>query len=68
MNGLAKLTWTDVVNHVAHDYGMWFNDFGVMPILWEHTGYPCFFQGDPVECATEQLHQYFRSIICSTSN
>lgn len=56
---LARLTWPDVVNSVAHQYGQWFTDDVAMNLLWEYTGYPGFFDGDPVTVATRQLHELF---------
>lgn len=56
---LARLTWTDVVNAVAHEFGLWFTDYEANALLWEHTGFPGFFMGDPVTIASQQLRDYF---------
>ena len=29
-------------------------------IMWEKTGYPCFWIGDPLECFERQLREAFR--------
>lgn len=62
-SALACFTWNDLVRSVGHEYGLWFTDAEAIGILWEHTGYPGFFRGDPFECATRQLHDLFRSVV-----
>lgn len=29
-------------------------------IIWEKTGFPCFWQGDPLTCFEQQLREAFR--------
>jgi hypothetical protein len=51
---LARLRWIDIVRQ----------ELGDMPseqagfILWEHTGFPIFWDGDPQECCRAQLREF----------
>ena len=31
----------------------------ITEILWNETGYPCFWDGDPETCLRQQLHDFF---------
>jgi hypothetical protein len=46
------------VSALVRDYFPDATDADVEFILWEKTGWPCFFRGDPVVCIREQLRKY----------
>ena len=56
------MTFKDLVREVADQYGHVppLSDEECMYILWEWTGFPGFFHGDPETCCREQLHEYFQ--------
>ena len=59
---LCPQTWTDLARSVAWQHGI---DLGVDEadyILWNHTGFPSFWNGDPRTCCEVQLHNYFERI------
>lgn len=51
-----EFTWHDLVRQY------WPNatDEFCQYVLWEHTGFPEFWTGDPVQCCSEQLAEYRR--------
>ena len=53
-------TFIDLVKRIAADCGHTISDDEGGYILWNHTGFPDFFDGDPEECCTRQLRDYFR--------
>lgn len=59
----AVRMWPDVVNAVADEFGLWFTDYEAMHLLWEYTGYPSFFNGDPVTVASTQLREHFIKVL-----
>ena len=61
------VTWLGLARRIAHQEGIKpATDHFLDYVLWEHTGYPAFWQledGETVErCATRQLRLAFRSI------
>ena len=56
-----KLTFADVVKSVAQEFDRTVTDADIDYILWEHTGFPAFFDGDPEECVRRQVKEYFES-------
>lgn len=59
---LARLTWTDVARSVAWEFGFDLPFAQADYILWEHTGFPSFWRGDPLTCCIEQLRAYFTGV------
>jgi hypothetical protein len=55
----VPISWPYLVRLVAADYGLVLSDDEVSFILWEHTGFPCFWEGDPVPSCVRQLHTFF---------
>lgn len=55
----SGLTWRDLVTQVAALYGTKVTDDEADTILWNFTGYPAFFYGDPAKCATRQVNEFF---------
>ena len=53
------LTFKILVKDVAGDYGRTVTDDEAAFILWNHTGFPGFFQGDPLETCAKQIDHYF---------
>lgn len=55
------MTGIDLVREVAAEFGQDVGDDAAGSILWNYTGYPHFFDGDPdpVECFRDQLREYF---------
>lgn len=58
-SALASRSWTDVVNSVAWEFGQNLTDDDATALLFEHTGFPAFWVGDPVLCAEGQLRRLF---------
>ncbi len=56
---LACQTWADLARSVAWEFGIDLSFDEADYVLWEHTGFPSFWRGDPRECATEQLREFF---------
>ena len=59
----SSQTWAELTRDVAREFGLTLSDDEVDYALWEHTGFPYFWQGDPVECCTAQLREHFASIV-----
>lgn len=55
-------TWAELARGVAEEFGLILSDDEVDYALWEHTGYPSFWQGDPAECCKAQLREHFGSV------
>lgn len=53
---LARLRWSDLVRQEA---GRWVGDLECDWLLWEHTGYPVFWQKDPQAECRAQLRAFF---------
>lgn len=47
-----------MVSDIVREYFPKANDWEVNFIIWEKTGYPEFFSGDPETCLRQQLRQY----------
>lgn len=58
---LVSTTWIDLAKAVAADLGFDLTDEQADDLLWEHTGFPCFWT-DPVRDCINQLRAYFFSI------
>lgn len=52
-------TWVDLVHKVAKEHGQRVSEAEADHILWEHTGFPSFWEGDPRSHFTAQLHEFF---------
>lgn len=52
------ISWLDLVR----EYFPQATDAEADMLLWEHTGYPDFWQGDPVECCRRQLAELRDSV------
>jgi hypothetical protein len=55
-------TWADLARSVAWEFGIDLSFDDADYILWEHTGFPSFWEGKPRECCTAQLRAYFGSL------
>lgn len=55
-------TWLDLAKEVGKEFGKTLNDKQADYMLWEHTGFPSFFSGDPIEQCREQLRAAFRRV------
>jgi hypothetical protein len=53
-------TFLQLIKRVAKDCGHDLSDDQAGYILWNHTGFPNFFDGDPEECCTKQIQDFFR--------
>lgn len=60
-------SWMDVVRGVAQEFGETPNEDEAGYILWNHTGYPSFWHGDPVTCC-EVYQRTSRSQAASRGN
>lgn len=57
------LTYLDLARSVAAEYRLVLTDAAADAALWEHTGFPSFWHGDPAtECAT-RLREHFASVV-----
>lgn len=56
---LARMTWLDLARSVAWEFGIDLSYADADYVLWEHTGFPSFWEGDPMECAVKQMRTYF---------
>lgn len=52
-------TWDGIVRSVAREWGEEPDVDECGYILWNHTGYPSFWTGDPVECCIDQVRAYY---------
>jgi hypothetical protein len=57
--GLNAVTFVDLVKSVAAEYGTTVTSDEATDILWEHTGFPGFIDGDPKTVVRDQLRQFF---------
>ena len=59
-SALVPVTWHDLVRSVAWEHGIeWVSPWDADYILWEHTGFPSFWRGNPVDSCIEQLQEFF---------
>lgn len=56
------LVWTDLVREVGKEFGREVTDDEAGMVLWEYTGFPSFWDGNPVDCCTQQLREHFAGI------
>lgn len=54
-------TWRDVARGVAWEFGFDLTDQDADYVLWEHTGFPEFWDGHPPEVCRRQLREFFQS-------
>ncbi len=59
---LARPTWRDLARSVAWEFGIDLSFEDADYVLWEHTGFPSFFHGDPIESCTAQLREFFAGV------
>src|SRR5688500_15002370 len=62
MAATNKYTFLDIARTVGHQYGYALSDDEAAVLLWEHTGYPSFWEGDPAKCCEAQLVSYFDAL------
>ena len=55
------MTWIELVRDEAKKLKRTVTDEQADYILWEHTGFPEFWQGDPETCCREQVREFFES-------
>lgn len=53
------MTGIELVQQIAKEHGTTVNKDTADMILWEHTGFPAFFMGDPEVELRNQIHEYF---------
>lgn len=56
---LAKKTVVDLVNSIAWNFGENLTEREAMSVVWNHTGFPSFFLGEPEACMALQVWEYF---------
>lgn len=54
------MTWLHMARRIASEFGLALNDRDADYLLWEETGFPEFFIGDPVATCANQLRSAFR--------
>lgn len=55
-------TWQDLAKEVGKEFGKTLNDKQADYLLWNHTGFPSFWNGNPIEECREQLRAAFRRV------
>lgn len=55
-------SWRDLAKDVGKEFGKTLGDKEADNLLWNHTGFPSFFQTDPVEQCRAQLRSAFRRV------
>ena len=60
MNEATKMeTFRDLVRRVAAEFGESPSTTEIAHILWEHTGFPGFWDGDPETCCEAQVRAFY---------
>ena len=64
-SAVKGLSWTELVQGVALEFGVKLSNADADYVLYEETGFPDFWNipedgKDPAECAQTQLRRYFR--------
>ena len=59
---MACRTWLDLARSVAWEFGIDLGPDEADHVLWEYTGFPAFWSGDPIECCTRQLREHFAAV------
>lgn len=54
------MNWIELVQETAKEFDIKLTSSEADYILWEETGFPAFFDGDPETCCREQLRKFFR--------
>lgn len=54
----TKYQYTKTPIEIAREYFPDCTDEQLGYILWNHTGFPCFWDGDPETCMRQQLQDY----------
>ena len=55
------MTWLEVCKDEAKKAGVELTDKQADTVLWEFTGFPSFFDGDPEECVRRQVREWANS-------
>lgn len=55
----GRQTFITFAQRVAREYGFDIDRDEANEVLWEYTGYPSFWDGNPVECVDRQLTEFF---------
>lgn len=53
------MTWLELVHEVAYEHGVSVTDVEADSLLWNETGFPGFFHGEPVNTCACQLREAF---------
>jgi len=53
------MTAIEFAKEEAFKAGLVISDECTEWVIWEHTGFPCFFTGDPIERFRQQLSEAF---------
>lgn len=55
-------TWLDLAKDVGREFGITLDDKQADYMLWNHTGFPSFWKGDPIEECRAQLRAAFKRV------
>jgi len=55
------MTYLELVRSVASEHGQSVSNDEAYYILWEHTGFPSFWESDPELDCRRQVHEYFKN-------
>lgn len=58
---LITTTYSDIVRQVAAEFGASPDNDEVAWILWENTGFPEFWSGDPAESCRDQVRSFYEN-------
>lgn len=57
------MTWLQLVRSVASEFRLVLTDAAADNALWEYTGFPSFWHGDPITECVAQLRAHFASVV-----
>lgn len=57
---LVPMTGIDLVRSIAWQNGKDISSQDADYLLWNHTGFPAFFDGEPIECICRDINAYFQ--------
>lgn len=59
---VESYTWQDLAKDVGKEFGKTLTNDQADYLLWNHTGFPSFWKGDPVEECRAQLRSAFKRV------
>lgn len=60
---VVRVTFLDIAREVAAEFRLVLTDHAAMDVLWEYTGYPSFWRGDPEAECRRQLREHFTEVV-----